>query len=587
MKKLAPFFFAALTGCGIAGESGVAVDAQAGGDPAALASPDDNLEPALQGEVPLADQLQRASIPGSAQVYGATGPVVPPATAYRRGTRLVPIEPLRIVDPLTGLARGGNAEIAWLDDCAYMGMGDPARQVLNEQVQQGSAMPLAAPNSTTSTGGVTAFLETNADEGDPSPDDPPEDPQPKGCEGGLPTGGDPCNLPDPPADLPQGGLAIINAKNPKKPALVYTIQLRLTPRSPVIGGPPPTPPSEARTSSATANSWEALQSHQGRRAILVASANELATYQAVYNCKYPSRRAILNLGDFMAHGLRIAPDGNTAYAADPNADGVPGAPLFAAIDVSNLRKPALAAAWSDPSLGTAGLHNIEISADGKRAYAAYSRAGTQDSLMGAGDTGLVILDISEVQARVPNAQIRKIAQLDWTGSAHGLRRASVNGRNVLLVTDNLSGVSACPWGGVRIIDISDETVPREIGAFGLAVNDAANCMVTMADNAAYSASSVSVDNPDATHYAFFGWGNSGLRMFDLSDLSAPNEVAYYNPPPFADTINHGANAGVLLDTVTSSARYRPEKNELWFASSANGFHLLQLTKSLGPVQAAE
>ena len=544
---------------------------------------DDALEPGLQGEVPLADQVMRAAIPGTSQAYSAAGSALPPAQAYRRGTHLAPQQPLRVVDPLTGLARGANAEIAWLDDCAYMGVGDPVRRALNEQVQQGSATPLPAapkgPLQASMAPGVFAYVEAGGDErGDDG------DPKPKGCEGGLPTGGDPCNLPDPPADLPQDGLAIISAKNPREPSLVYTIQLRITPRSPVIGGPTPTPPTEARTSTATANPWEALQSNQARRMFMVGSANEVATYQAVYNCKYPSRRSILNLGAFTAHGMRIAPDGNTSYLTDQNADGVAGAPLLVAVDTTNLRKPAVIASYSDPQLGTAGFHNVEISADGRRAYVTYANAATTATLMGGGDTGLVVLDLSDVQARVKAPQIRKIGQLDWSGSAHGVRRANVAGRNLLLVTDNIAGVSSCPWGGVHLIDIANEAAPKELGAFGLAVNDVANCMTTMADNAVYTAHSVSVDDPDNTRYAFFGWANSGMRVFDLAAAGGPVEVAYYNPPPYSDTLNHDAGAGVLLDSVISSVRYRPESNQVWFASSSNGFHVLQLTRSMGPVK---
>lgn len=564
----------ALAGCGVAGNSS-SVEDRAG---AVLAPADDLLEPGLQGEVPLADQARRASVPAIEQVYGATGPVVPAAAAYRRGLRLMPIQPLRIVDPLTGLARGGNAEIAWLDDCAYMGMGDPLRQALNEQGQKGVTTPLpgTATAPTASSMPVSGYAEVGGDEGNP---------QPKGCEGGLPTGGDPCNLPDPPADTPQDGLAIISAKNPKQPSLVYTIQLRITPRSPVVGGATPPPPTEARSATATSNPWEALQSNAARREIMVGTANELAMYQAVYNCKYPSRRAIFNLGSFMVHALRIAGDGNTAYLTDQNARGAAGAPLFTAVDASNLREPGVLASYSDTDLGAAGFQNVELSADDRRAYVTYADSGTRDSLTGGNATGLVILDTSEVQARLPNAQIRKIGQLTWTGSAHGVRRAHSGGRDYLLVSESLRGATRCPWGGVRVIDLADEAHPVELAKFGLEVNDAANCNTAMADNATYSASSVSVDDPDNTHYAFFGWANSGLRVFDLGLPATPAEVAYYNPPPFADTINHsGSSAGITLDTTLSSVRFRPESNQLWFASAANGFHVLQFTRSMGPAK---
>jgi hypothetical protein len=546
-----------IAGCGVAGDS--PPGSRAGESPA-LPPPDDVLEPGLQGQVPLSEQLMR--VPGA--VPGGVTPA-----AYRRGTRLVPPSPLGITDLQSGLARGGNYELAWLDDCAYVGVGDPLRQALSEQGVQGSEVPLPAAPGALPAAGAADETEGGG-----------------GCEAipGLPS--DPCHPPDPPADLPSAGIAIISARNPAQPDWIYTMQLRITPRSPSVGGPSPQPPSELRTSTATANPWEALKSNDARRMIVAGTANELVIYQAVYNCKYPSRRSITDTGDFMIHGLRIADDGMTAYLGDQNARAVPGAPLLAAMDLANLRSPVLLASYADPGLGAAGIHGIDVNPEGTRAYVTYGPPAhaLPPGIMAPPPSGLLVLDVSEIQARRPGAQIRKLGQLEWEGAPHAVRYARIGKRPHLVVADQLPWQAACPWGWARVVDLADEAAPREVSTIALEVNDPAQCGATNQDGAVYSAASVSVDSATDTRLAFFGWGASGMRVYDLSQPAAPVEVAYYNPAPNPDTLyrSFATTGGLTLDATLSSVRAYPETGHLWFTSVASGFHILEFTRSMGP-----
>ncbi|HUS24909.1 MAG TPA: hypothetical protein VM369_08165, partial [Candidatus Binatia bacterium] len=508
-----------------------------------------------QGQVPLSEQALRLA--GDAGAAGLDG--------YRRGIRRVGA--YGILETQTGFERGGNYELAWLDDCAYVGTGDLARQTVNDVVLQGPGPDLPLPGAPLP-GADASSLEW--DEG-------------YKCEG------DPCNLPDPPADLPAVGLAILSVKNPAKPSLVYTLQLRITPRSPVIGGATPTPPSRVTTTSATANPWEALHANAERHLVLAGASNEVAVYQAVYSCKYPTRRAVAQLGSFMVRGLRIAADGNTAWLTDANVDGQVAAPVLAALDLSNVRAPAMLGPFVLPELAAAGAQAVELNADGTRAYVTWSTfpqpgaAGRE--LAGSTKGGVLVLDVSALQARAPGAQPKVLGRLEWDGAAHAVRRARVGGHDYLLVTDTMPFVMACPWGGARVIDLADETKPVQVAQIGLEVNDPANCMTTQPDQAIYSAHSVSVDDPDDTHLAFFGWSASGLRAFDLSVPAAPREVAYYNPAPNADTLYRSSEtptAGLTVDSTVSSVRFRPETGQFWFTSVAGGFQVMEFTRSMGP-----
>lgn len=540
-----------LAGCGAVSDSARAPKA----DASTLPPADDNPEPGLQGQVPLDAQLPRLG--------GVSGTI--PVDSYRRGARL--LDSLAILGEVnTGLDRGGNYELAWLDDCAYVGMGDLARQALNDVVLQGPGPDL--PDENVPAGAAPGAIEPGAG---------------ASCGEEILCGGFNA-LPE----LPGVGLAVISAKNPADLKPVYIIQIPLTPHTPGIDNPVPKVPDRARTSAAPSNPWEALDTNAARRLIMVASNSELATYQAVYNCKYPSRRSITSLGSFMAHGLRIAPDGMTAWVSDANADGVAGAPVLAALDLTNPRQIATLATFADPALGRAGIHGIDLSADGTRAYVTYAAAPQPGTgLLGvfAGGTGLLVLDIADVQARREGAAVRVLGRLEWEGGAHAIRRARIAGRDHLLVTDTVPFLGACPWGWGRIIDIGDETQPVEVAQVALQVNDPAHCNSVTPDAAIYTAQSVSVDDPDDTQLAFFGWHASGLRIFDLSEPAAPVEVGYYNPPPNPDTVHRSAQnptGGFTLDAVVSRARYRPETGELWFVSVAGGLHTVELTRSLGP-----
>src|SRR3712207_4052744 len=66
-----------------------------------------------------------------------------------------------------------------------------------------------------------------------------------------------------------------------------------------------------------------------------------------------------------------------------------------AVDISNPRPPL--AIWQ----GNYKTHGMSVSDDGNRGYLAASE-------------GLIIIDLSEVQARKPNPQVREVGRLTWS-----------------------------------------------------------------------------------------------------------------------------------------------------------------------------
>ena len=130
---------------------------------------------------------------------------------------------------------------------------------------------------------------------------------------------------------------------------------------------------------------------------------------------------------YYSHGLSISDDGNRAYLAGV---GVPGAACAFAVTC----------ALPDPNM----------------------------------DRALVILDVSEIQARKANPAVREISRLTW--SPMSIPQNAIpftnKGRPYLLEIDEFARGGEV--GAARIIDIGDETQPRVVSDLRLEVHNPEN-----------------------------------------------------------------------------------------------------------------
>src|ERR671914_2951975 len=132
-----------------------------------------------------------------------------------------------------------------------------------------------------------------------------------------------------------------------------------------------------------------------RRGLLVAVAGNLVTnvgqvdiYDISEDCRNPELKSTTPVG-FLGHESGLAPDGRTFYSASPSSE------TLVAVDISNPSVPV--PLWS----GNYDSHGLSIRDDGNRAYV----AGV--------DSGLIVLDTSQVQSRVLNPTVREVARLQW------------------------------------------------------------------------------------------------------------------------------------------------------------------------------
>ena len=129
-----------------------------------------------------------------------------------------------------------------------------------------------------------------------------------------------------------------------------------------------------------------------RRGLLAAVMGNPATHPGIIDvydvsadCRHPVLQSSTPTG-ILGHESGFALDGNTFYASSLAVG------LTTAVDVSNPMVPRTL--WTGPFAS----HGLSLNADGTRAYlAARSGAGPDGE-----SPGLIILDVSQVQARVPS-----------------------------------------------------------------------------------------------------------------------------------------------------------------------------------------
>ena len=178
-----------------------------------------------------------------------------------------------------------------------------------------------------------------------------------------------------------------------------------------------------------------------------------------------------------------------------------------------------------------------------------------------GPNGLVTLNVSQIQHRVPNPKVSVISTLFWNDSniAQETLPVTYNGKNYLVTTDELGSgalvstrAGACarglsPYGFARIINVNSPKDPFIVSKLRLQVDSPAKCDV---DDDAPESSAFGYD----THYCnvnrttdptMLGCGQfeSGLRLYDIANPSKPSEIGYFSPPPGHATASEHGTAG--------------------------------------------
>ena len=269
--------------------------------------------------------------------------------------------------------------------------------------------------------------------------------------------------------------------------------------------------------------WETLRVNEERGLLAGVSGGPVVgalffdVYDISQDCAHPRL-----LNSFDATGLTLpanvlghegqwAPDGLTYYASGLVAGSL------TAIDVADPAHPRIV------YTGVAGLpanHGFELSADGNRLYLTRLAPG-----------GVDILDVSSIQRRDPIPVLKQIGSVRWSDGLNSQHTIPVtkNGKPYLVAVDEFGA------GGVKFIDISDETKPVVTDRLRLEIQTSEFVDTRRADTTGnglfgYENHYCTVNNRTEPDRIACGEFQSGIRVFDIGDLSRPKELAYFNPP---------------------------------------------------------
>jgi hypothetical protein len=360
---------------------------------------------------------------------------------------------------------------------------------------------------------------------------------------------------------------------------------------------------------AMAEPWESLKVNERRKLLGAVQADDgggrapgFALYDLSGDCRDPKLLSYVLLEPpgptaVRGHTGDFAPDGLTYYGAGTPGVGQPRSVY--PIDISDPTNPVMLAKWNFVDTGWT-THDLTINADGTRLYAAQTFSATFMT-----QNGLVIVDVSEAQNRVPNPRPHVIGTLFWEDgrAAQNPTQVRIKGRPYILFTDEAGSrgigqaarTQACaegvpPHGFSRLIDISDETNPTLTAKLMLEVHDPANCPQTVNDTPlffGYDAHYCSVDNPHNAKLAACAYFESGIRVFDIRDPYRPKEVAYYKPRAVGAEPRPGSALAQFVpfrtaDWATSYSRFIKIKgvNYLWITSHDNAFQVLKFSNHL-------
>jgi hypothetical protein len=358
------------------------------------------------------------------------------------------------------------------------------------------------------------------------------------------------------------GVAVLDMTDPSKPVRTATL-----------------------SSPAMLTPHESLLVNQRRGLIAAVAGNALFQagqvdlYDASADCRTPVLRSTLPVG-ILGHESGFTPDGNTFWAASL------GAGILTAVDVSNPSAPRTV------YTGEHDTHALTISDDGNRAYLAAGAGFPRNELgLPADVSGLVILDVSQVQARWPVPQVPVVGSTTWSSVTipQAALPVTIGGKPYLVEADEFAydttlgrdriQANGARVGAARIIDISDETKPRVVSNIRLDVHQPENRPALAGDPGAdsftggYAGHYCSVPQREEPGIVACTFLASGLRVFDIRDPLAPKEIAYFVAP---------VPPGGPANSAFSSASFSPDRNEVWYSDGESGFYALRLTNGAWP-----
>jgi hypothetical protein len=356
----------------------------------------------------------------------------------------------------------------------------------------------------------------------------------------------------------------------------------------------------------------------------------------ISNCSRPVVKFSGVIPHFEYHTGEFTADGNIFWAASGPYKAIG---TISALDVSDPSHPKVIAQWHPDDRIFNYLHGVSVSDDGRTAYVAGgnkgfdSKAHSWKGLNREPPHGVFVLDVSEVQSHEPGAQIKEIGHLYWSDvtSPQFDHPMTVKGHRYLWFIDlmgslatfavpeagrsvgtgpmplrafanpNASSAVACktysgrpPYGYVSIVNVDNPARPVRVSGIRLAVDQPKYCALAASEPRmrGYVPMYCNVDNYQDAQMMACGFGEAGVRVFDIRDVKHPREIAYYKPPAAGTAVRKASDSPAYLDRsgtlqgtyhsadLTPAVYFANGDKQLWFISIDGGVQILDFSKEL-------
>jgi len=379
----------------------------------------------------------------------------------------------------------------------------------------------------------------------------------------------------------------------------------------------PVPTAYLNDTPAGLNPHENIKVNEARGLLGLAQSNgpNFAVYDLNADCAHPKLASSITVPASSGHMGGWAEDGKTYYIGQ-SFRGVGG--ILPIIDVTDPYNAKWLLNWT--FTGDGRPHDLSTNKDGTRMYVGQpGNFGVAPDNSSFGPDGLVILDVSDIQFRLPNPQIRIVSKLFWNdqGQAEQMLPFFSHGRSYLISTDESGGqagvgglAAACargasPYGYSNVIDITDETNPVIVSKIMLEVHDPKNCASFLNEppevgggNLDYSTERCAIDRPRNPTMAACGSRGTGTRVYDIRDPLHPAEIAYWKGPAPRTAFLPGSGswspnvdrtvekqAGLARFVKVPAADGRGHDMHLWIVGDAGGFQVLRFSRKFLATQA--
>jgi hypothetical protein len=196
--------------------------------------------------------------------------------------------------------------------------------------------------------------------------------------------------------------------------------------------------------------------------------------------------------------------------------------IMVIVDISDPAKPREVSKWWLPGMWTAGNEQPTWPSD-LRISAHHPIVWGERAYWGFWDVGIIIMDIADP------TQPKEVSRLGWApdDGGHTHTAMPLPERNLLVVTDEATEANCAEVAKrVRLVDISDETKPRVISKFPEPQGDFCERGLRFGPHNVHENRAGAFISDQIIFVTYF---NAGLRVYDIANSAAPQEIASYIP----------------------------------------------------------